>query len=147
VFCVFLSSTPTSHSPLVLFRTFCTASPARWECLWSQPSSILSVPWVFVGLMILTLAVLGVTITCSICYDRADDSSIHGGMFHILESTYSTTRCASLPMALVSRPPFCQGQGNSQSSSASVPSSRLDGSWVISKKSQIGKCENRKIVK
>jgi len=42
VFCVFLFSTPASHSPLVLFGTFCTASPARWECLYSQPS-ILSV--------------------------------------------------------------------------------------------------------
>ena len=29
----FLFSTPVSHSPLVLFLTSCTASPARWECL------------------------------------------------------------------------------------------------------------------
>ena len=55
------------------------------------------------GLMILTLAVLGETITCSICYDRAHDSSIHRGTYHILEST---TRSASLPMALVSPPHF-----------------------------------------
>jgi len=34
-----------------------------------------------------SLAVLEVTITCSICYDRADDSSIHRGTYHILEST------------------------------------------------------------
>jgi len=27
------------------------------------------------------------TITCSICYDRADDSSIHRGTYHILVST------------------------------------------------------------
>ena len=40
-----------------------------------------------VTIAILTLAVLGVTITCSICYDRADDSSIHRGTYHILEST------------------------------------------------------------
>ena len=39
------------------------------------------------GLMILTLAVLGVTITCSICYDSADDSSIHRDTYHMLEST------------------------------------------------------------
>jgi len=32
-------------------------------------------------------AVLGVTITCSIAYDRADDSSIHRGTYHILGST------------------------------------------------------------
>ena len=38
VFCVFLFSTPASHSPLVLFWTSCTSSPARWECLQSQPS-------------------------------------------------------------------------------------------------------------
>ena len=38
--------------------------------------------------MILTLAVLGVTITCSICYDRADDSSIHRGTYDILESIF-----------------------------------------------------------
>ena len=39
-------------------------------------------------LMIFTLAMLGVTITCSICYDRADDSSIHSrGTYHILKST------------------------------------------------------------
>ena len=39
------------------------------------------------GLMILTLAVLGVTITWSSFYDRVDDSSIHRGTYHILEST------------------------------------------------------------
>ena len=33
------------------------------------------------------IAVLWVKITCSICYDRADDSSIHRGTYHILEST------------------------------------------------------------
>ena len=80
------------------------------------------------GLMILTLAALGVTITCSICFDRAHDSSIHRGTYDIVESTYSTTRSASLPMALASPPPFCQGQGKPQSSSASVPLSRLNGS-------------------
>jgi len=32
-------------------------------------------------------AVLGVMITCYIGYDRADDSSIHRGTYHILEST------------------------------------------------------------
>jgi len=32
-------------------------------------------------------AVLGVTITCSICYDRADDSSINRGTYDILKST------------------------------------------------------------
>jgi len=53
-------------SPLVLFWTFCTASPARWECIWSQSQSC-QLTWVLVGLMILTLAVLGVAITCSIC--------------------------------------------------------------------------------
>ena len=30
--------------------------------------------------------VLGVKITCSICYDRAEDSSIHRGRYQILES-------------------------------------------------------------
>jgi len=35
----------------------------------------------------LPLAVLGVTITCSICCDRADDTSIHRGTYHIFEST------------------------------------------------------------
>ena len=61
--------------------------------------------------MILALALLGVMITCSICYDRADDSNIHRGTYHILESTQSTTHSASLAMALVSPTPFCQGQG------------------------------------
>jgi len=37
--------------------------------------------------MTLTLAVLEVTNTGSICYDRVDDSSIHRGTYHILEST------------------------------------------------------------
>jgi len=38
----------------------------------------------------ISLQSLGVTNTCSICYDRADDSSIHRGTYHILESTQST---------------------------------------------------------
>ena len=29
--CVFLFSTPPSHSPLVLFWTSCTSSPAQWQ--------------------------------------------------------------------------------------------------------------------
>ena len=56
-------------------------------------------------------AVLRVTITCSIGYDGADASSIHRGTYHILKSTWSTTRSVFLPMALVSPPSFCQGQG------------------------------------
>jgi len=34
---------------------------------------------------------LGVKITCSIRFDRADDSSIHRGTHHILESTHCNT--------------------------------------------------------
>ena len=33
VLCVFVLYSRVSPSSLVLFRTFCTASPARWECL------------------------------------------------------------------------------------------------------------------
>jgi len=42
VLCVFVLYSRVSLSSCP-FWTFCTASPARWECLWSQPS-ILSVP-------------------------------------------------------------------------------------------------------
>ena len=45
-------------------------------------------------------AVLGVKITCFVYYDRADDSSIYRGTYHILESKSSTTRSAAVPIAL-----------------------------------------------
>ena len=43
-----------------------------------------------------------VTTTCSIGYDRPRASSIHRSPYHILKSTWSTTRSVSLPMPLVS---------------------------------------------
>jgi len=93
VFCVFLLS---SCSFLDILHCLPCAVGVPLESALNLVSA-----WVLVGLMILTLAVLGVTFTCSICYDRADDPSIHRGTYHILESTWSTTCSASLPKALV----------------------------------------------
>jgi len=91
------------------------------------------------------IAVLWVKITCSICYDRADDSSIHRGTYHILKSTYSTTRSASLSMALVSPPPFYQGQGKMSLPLSTYP---LLG-WLVrdsfQKRVLFAKIGNRKI--
>ena len=39
MFCVFLFSTPASHSPLVLFGTSCTSSPAQWSASRVSPQS------------------------------------------------------------------------------------------------------------
>jgi len=87
VFCVFLFSTP-SHSPLVLFRTPALLPP----CGRMPVESALYL----VGRMSpcgsdsTYIAVLGVKITCSICQDRAHDSSIYRGIHRrthqILES-------------------------------------------------------------
>ena len=45
-------------------------------------------------------AVLGVKITSSICYDRADNLGIRRGTYYILESTQSTTRSPPLSKAI-----------------------------------------------
>ena len=42
------------------------------------------------GTLATHIAGLGVKINCSICYDRADDSSIHRGRYDILESHCNT---------------------------------------------------------
>jgi len=63
-----------------------------------------------VGLMILTLAVLGVTITCSICYDRADDDldiyTLTEYQWVVLSSsltakTNSTARCRQFELTKI----------------------------------------------
>ena len=75
-----------------------------------------------------SLAALGVTITCSICYDGVVDSRIHRGSSHILESMQSSTHRPAPFIAYVSPFPSYPIRRHYDSS---PPSSSLSSSWYL----------------
>ena len=85
VLCVFLFSIPGTPSRLAILSGHPSLSPRAAGVLPGSALNLVSRMSPCAGLYY-SLAALGETITCSICYDGVVESRIHRGSSHILDS-------------------------------------------------------------